>query len=95
MVALVSALGNHYHGLGKRLFHFTIKSHFLLHLADSCKYLHPRASWCYSGEGFMQLTKRIAIACVAGSQPVLVSHKATNKFLAGMGFAVWGRNCWL
>ncbi len=67
--------------------------HMLLHIGAMAVFLHPRVAWCYSGECFMQIVKRIEISCVSGSSPTAANNKATNKFLAGMGFVVFGRNC--
>ena len=93
-LSILTALGNHYHPAGEQLFNFTIKNHMLLHIGGMAVFLHPKVAWCYSGECFMQIVKRIAVSCVTGSSPTSASNKATRKFLAGMGFVVFGRDCW-
>jgi hypothetical protein len=91
---LVTSLANHYHGQGRKVFHFTIKMHSLMHFSEIAKYQHPRSTWCYSGEGFMQVCKKIAISCIHGSKQQLVSKKATKKFYEGIAFGIWGAKCW-
>lgn len=51
-LAILTKLGHHFHGNGPPMFHFTIKCHYLLHIAKSSKWIHPALSWCYSGEDF-------------------------------------------
>ena len=48
------------------------------------RFISPKACWCYSGENFMNICKRITLSCVHGSKAVHVSSKATAKFVDGM-----------
>jgi hypothetical protein len=90
LLLILNALANDFHSQGRKLFHFTIKSHYVAHIAMMSKMLHPRAAWCYSGEGFMQTCKKICISCAHGSPQHLVSQKAAKKFLNGMAIHVFG-----
>ncbi len=80
---------------GLDLFHFTIKCHYLSHIADKALHMTPRASWCYAGESFMSTPKRIVVSCVHGTQPLKVYSKAFRKFIDGMSYAVFGQAVWL
>jgi hypothetical protein len=90
MLALVSAVGRHYKVEGRSLFHYTIKNHYLQHLSLRMWRMNPRASWCYSGENFMHVIKRIVGACVKGAGGVNVVNKATKKFVCGMAISIFG-----
>ena len=46
---LYTALHQHFLSAGTLLFNVTPKLHFVWHAAWFSQYLHPRASWCYSG----------------------------------------------
>lgn len=49
-LAVLTKLCHHFHDDSQQLFHFTIKCHYLLHIAFNTKWVHPALSWCYSGE---------------------------------------------
>jgi hypothetical protein len=91
---LAESLHKHYASQGLDLFNFTIKSHYLCHIADQSAYISPRACWCYSGENFMNICKRIVTSCVRGTKPIGVATKSTRKFVEGMGYSVFGRSFW-
>ena len=54
LMALITSLGNFYHPRHIKLFHYTIKCHYILHLGLMAKELNPRLGWCYAGEDWMQ-----------------------------------------
>ena len=68
------------------LFNFTIKSHYLAHIALSSRYINPRLAWCYAGEDFMQKVKTIVASTQRGTQCHLVSKKAMQKYCQGLAF---------
>ena len=95
VVQMEARLGQHYHPKKITLFHFTIKFHYLCHLALLGKGLNPRLAWCYSGEKMMQVTKQIVQASHLGSPPWLVSSKSILKYARGLSLHcvdnVWKR----
>jgi hypothetical protein len=90
MLSLVSAIGVTYQAAGRSLFNYTIKNHYLQHIALRICRMTPRASWCYSGENFMNIMKRIVAASVKGTSGVKVVNKTTEKFVAGMAISIYG-----
>ena len=81
---LVTLLGQHFHSSGTLLFNFTIKFHYLLHLGLLAKVINPRLAWCYKGEDFMHVNRRIIGACVRGTPNANVEAKAARKYLEGL-----------
>ena len=94
-LAVVTALGQHFHNQGILLFHFTIKNHYLAHIAIYSKWFNPRAAWCYSGEDFMQRVRKIVASCQRGTAPDLVCSKAMEKYKAGLEFTLLENELWL
>ena len=86
-LALLTSLGNHYHTQGELPFNFTIKCHFLLHIALYSRYISPTAAWCYGGEDFMKICKKIIAASQHGSKPYQIGRKSMKKYVSGLGFA--------
>jgi hypothetical protein len=77
-LVLFNALGSHYSsaaGLGLKLFDVTVKAHYMAHIALLSVFMNPRLSWTYSGEDFMQHSKRLMAACARGVQPAMIAHK--------------------
>ena len=70
------------------LFNFTIKFHYLAHIAFYSRYFNPRLAWCYSGEDFMQKVKRIVAACAPATSAQLVPTKAMAKYASGLAYMV-------
>ena len=85
----VTALGHHFHtGLNESLFNFTVKNHYLLHVAMLAKYGNPRKLWCYAGEDFMHKAKELIAHSVSGTPHYLVPTKVAKKYIAGLGFTI-------
>ena len=88
-VQLNTALGQYYHPrLPMKVFHFTIKYHYMLHIGLIGRYMNPRLGWCYAGEDFMKRCKSIVQACQDGSPAHLVAAKATAKYVRGLGLTL-------
>lgn len=90
MLSMLSAIRSHYNSEGRLLFNYTIKHHYLQHVALRISRLTARSSWCYSGENFMHIIKRIVAASVKGCVGVKSVNKATQKFAAGMAISIFG-----
>ena len=90
-----SALGHYYHARREMLFHFTIKWHYLLHLALMGQHMNPRLGSCYSGECMMKVVKSVVQSSHLGSPPPLVVNKVMTKYSHGLGLLchpdVWKR----
>lgn len=87
---VVTALGNTFHRRGEMFFNFTIKFHYLLHIAIYSRYINPLSVWCYGGEGFMQVIKRLTISAQVGTRPALVANKVLTKYAQGFGYELFG-----
>lgn len=68
----------HNHG-GDRLFNLTLKHHQILHCAHNAKYINPRLTWCFMGEDFMKLTKKVAVP----TQKARNTKMCTRRFCGG------------
>ena len=64
-----------------KVFHVTLKSHQLAHLALRCHELNPRWAWCYSGESFMHVTKVLVQASCRGMRRSQVGTGVLKKWL--------------
>ena len=87
--AVLSSLTNHFHQQGIPLFHYTIKAHYLLHLAYGARWLHPYLGWCYSGEDLMHKAKVLTSSCLIGTK----HHKACGKAIRRYAIGAWHRLC--
>ena len=81
-----TALGEHFHPLHLAIFHFTIKSHYLLHIGMIARYINPRLGWCYSGEDMMGKIKHLVQHTYDGTPPHVLVNKTMKKYAYGLGF---------
>ena len=84
-VTLNAALRHHFMGMVHRelpvyLFHFTIKYHYMEHLADRAQFENPRMSWCYAGEAFMMQIRRLVASSSLGPPASAVGAKVVLKY---------------
>ena len=68
-LTLQTALGNHFHASGRRLFSATPKSHYMAHVALNSRHMNPCLSWCFSGEDLVGRLKHMIAASCHGSAP--------------------------
>ncbi len=87
----LTVLGHHFHGEGTRLFGFTIKNHYLMHIGIMAKYMSPRMGSCYAGEDFVRITKKIIRASPRGCPPHKLVDPVMRKYLQGMHFTFTDR----
>lgn len=90
-VQLTTALAHHFHGGGILLFHFTIKSHYLLHLALLASETNPRLAWCYSGEDLMHLVRVMFGGSHRGAPPHVAVNKVMKKYAQAVGMMLMHR----
>ena len=79
-----SAAVAHYEAEGLKVFNLTIKAHFLAHLYYQVPWLHPRHSWCYSGEDFVQHLKWLTKVCTPGLSPKAIPLKVLVRYTLAM-----------
>lgn len=91
LIQLQGSLAQHFHNQGIYLFHFTIKSHYALHIADIARYINPRLGWCYSGEDMMSKVQGLARASLRGTQPQNVSSTLLRKYGFALGLDMQAR----
>ena len=68
------------------VFHYTIKMHYLLHIALVSKYINPSIASCCEGEDMMKVAKRLIQASHAGNKPEVAAQKAMARYCRGLGF---------
>ena len=88
-----AALGHAYHTKGIFLFHFTVKYHYILHLALLGRVINPRVAWCFSGEDLMQRVKAIFQTCHFGSPPHRAAVKVLDKYAVALMWSL-SKNPW-
>ena len=82
-LTFLTKLRNHF-GVETRLFHITIKAHYLMHIALQAHFINPRLAWCYGGEDFMGIFKKI-IACSQRGTPMRQwSSRSMLKYAMGL-----------
>ena len=91
LMALDTALANYFHPRGQMLFHFTIKCHYLLHIAMKAREINPRLGWCYQGEDWMQKAKHLLQACQKGNKPDRALNEAMKKYCYAITFQMTRR----
>ena len=87
----------HYDWLGKNgiahgvyRYNPVFKLHWFLHIAYSCRFLHPRATWTYAFEDFCGKVKRMCIACMRGTSVHDLPSKVLDQYrLAFHCCATW------
>jgi len=84
LVALTSALHLHFKAKNLKMFPFTIKSHYLLHLAARVRFFHPYLGWCYAGEDFLHKQKILLRSCVKGAPHMKATRNALEKYSFGL-----------
>ena len=94
LAALISGIGHVYHSRGVFLFHFTVKTHYLMHFGLSCTELSPRVGWCYSGEDMMGRVKVLVQASCRGTSPQKLMPKMLQKYSIGLSYALMSPACW-
>lgn len=92
LIQAQTALANHYHPKGQALFHFTVKSHYALHLGSLAHFVNPRMGWCYGGEDMMSRVQGLAQASLRGTRPYMVSATMMRKYAFALGLGMARRH---
>ena len=91
---LSTAIGNAFHDRGVKLFNYTIKYHYLLHIGLMCHFLNPVLAWCYQGEDLMKIVKHLIQSSHSGSAPPLAVSKTITKYVNGLGYDLMMGSIW-
>ena len=81
-----TALIKHFHARDEALFHFTIKSHYIMHIALAGQYINPMLASCDSGEDMMKVVKRLLASASGGRTSMGACHVAMEKYIRGLSF---------
>ena len=68
------------------VFHYTLKKHYLLHIALVSKYINPNMASCCEGEDMMKLVKRLIQSSSSGNTPHGCAQKAMARYCKALGF---------
>ena len=69
------------HGQGAMYFNYTVKHHYMLHIALLAERASPKIWWCYQGEDFMQKVKLLCQARQRGVANENLMEKVAIKYL--------------
>lgn len=86
-----TAVARHFNAEGIKVFNIVPKHHLLWHCCNQAQFLHPRLSWCYSGEDFMQHMRRLAQSVLRGTPANMISRKVAFKFVRGFTWRLTSR----
>lgn len=71
-----------------KIFTVTSKMHMLLHIALLAHVIHPRLTWCFSGEDYMKRIQRLVAACCTGRpNPAGTMVRVAEFYRLAMHFA--------
>ena len=84
-VQLNTAIAHHFHAAHRMLFHYTIKFHCLVHLAEMSQYVSPRIGWCYSGEALMYRVRVLVQSSHRGLPSHAIADKVMKKYAYALG----------
>ena len=68
----------------RQLFPYTIKFHYLIHIAQKAQYLHPGLTWCYGGESYLKHCKRYLQSKMRGTKTHAWNNRAIEQYCEGM-----------
>ena len=93
---LVTLLGDAIHPKGIALFNYTIKFHYLLHIALITRYQNPLIGSCSQGEMMMKIVKTLAFSCSRSNSRERVTNSAMQKYVKALELAMLEDNVpWL
>ncbi len=70
------------------LFHFTIKYHYMYHIADMARYINPRCGWCYAGESLMHRVRILIQSSCRGVPAHAIGDKALKKYCLALAMSL-------
>ena len=81
-------LAQSYNTDGDMVFNVTVKCHMLCHIILRSHELNPRRVWCFSGERFMAIIRKLTQSCVRGTSSPDVAYKMMTKYRHGLDFVL-------
>ena len=60
------------------------KMQYTQHVSDQAERQHPRLSWCYTDEDFMNIVKVVTESCLSGTKAHRAMPKVLNKWAFGI-----------
>ena len=75
-------------------FSITIKDHMMAHIAHSCYHLNPAFCWCYMGEDFQALMRKLVQSSIRGNTPTQAARKVTGKWARAVDLELRGPLVW-
>ena len=66
-------------------FHYTIKSHYLLHMGLASEYINPELAACDQGEDLMKVVKRFISMCTRASPGHVAARTAMTRYVHALG----------
>ena len=85
---LNTALGFFFHPRHIALFNSTIKFHYLLHVMNSSRRLHPNKVWCYGGESYLKHVRRMVARISFGCKLENVSNNVVTTYANALHMAL-------
>ena len=82
----ITALIKYFHRRDIPLFHYTIKTHLLIHIGLCSSYINPSMASCSEGEDMMKVVKRLMQSSISGCSMEKVCIKAMAKYVRGLSF---------
>ena len=81
-------LAQTYNTDGDLVFNVTVKCHMLCHIILRSHELNLRRVWCFSGERFMPITRKLTQSCVRGTSSSDAAYKIMTKHRHGLDFVL-------
>jgi hypothetical protein len=65
---------------GRLLYQQTFKCHWLLHSLETACWINPRKVWAYSGEDYMQRSRKLLRSCLNGRKPMRALDRYMQQY---------------
>ena len=84
--SVLTTLARNLHGRGLPYFNYTLKNHYLCHIGlhAAKTSINPRLAFCFGGEDFMSILKKLCVASGRGVASAKLSNKVLEKYLRGL-----------
>ena len=88
MMSCYISLFNHFAKKGIALFNLIPKCHYLCHICLNAHWMHPRRSWCFTGEDFMRHVRRMWAMAKNGSTAAQAGVKVMTWYSKSMAMTL-------
>ena len=76
----LTSLASRFNSRGRMVFNITVKTHCLAHIGCRVHCLNPRRAWCFSGERFMLIQRKIVASCSRGTKLEEMNAKFLHRY---------------